>query len=73
MSDFAKGQRVRALQALTQDADDELPAQHLCNKGDELEIREVFEGCLWPLKVAHPHMPADKGFCVTEEEIEAVS
>lgn len=69
---FTIGQRVRSLQTLTQEACDELPAQHFCTKGDELVIRRIRGFGEHPYIVAHPHMPPEKGFCVSADEIEAL-
>lgn len=67
---FTVGQKVRALKTLGEGPSEELPAQHFCNRGDILEIRDVHPRWEMPFKVAHLHKPAGMGFLVRETEIE---
>ncbi len=68
------GQRVRAKRTIGVVATDELSAHFFCTAGDVLEIRGI--NCLreiWPIVVAHPDMPPNKGFRVGVDEIEPLT
>jgi hypothetical protein len=72
--EYSIGQLVRAKRTIDAAATDELPAQFFCTAGDVLEIRSI--DCLredWPIVVAHPDMPPNKGFRVDVNEIEPLA
>lgn len=71
---YAVGDRVRMKRTLTEAASDELPAQHFCDKGEVLIVREVTEEKLprngtWPVYVSHEQI-TDRSFGVMLDEIE---
>ena len=68
---FAVGDRLEMLVTLSDPAGD-IPAQHYCNAGDEVEVRQV-GGCGFTLYVAHPHMPEGKMFGINVNECRKLS
>jgi hypothetical protein len=64
------GDRVRAKLRLGQGPTEDLPAQHFCDKGDELIVRSVEPG-IFPVYVSHEHI-TDRSFGVNMSEIEQI-
>lgn len=72
---YAVGDRVRMKRTLNEEADDELPGQHFCYKGEVLIVRRVTDekrprNGVWPVYVSHEHI-TDRSFGVMLDEIES--
>lgn len=72
---YAIGDRVKILETITEPPTEELPAQHFCDKGEVLIVRDVTDENTdekrpraWPIYVSHEHI-TDRSFGVTPDQI----
>lgn len=61
------------LETITAPPTEELPAQHFCDKGEVLIVRDVTDekrprNGVWPVYVSHEHI-TDRSFGVTLDQI----
>jgi hypothetical protein len=66
------GDKVRAKATVVQGPNEDMPAQHFCDKGDILVVRAVRADLSYPISVSHEHI-TDRSFGVSAEEIEPLS